>query len=144
MWFIMDGMLAIMTLLAHKPIWLPISYVIGAGSMTITLAIKARWVWTRREILSAIAAAISAFVWQTHGAEIGVVAGVAALTAAGIPVFMDMVDKPVRDTFPAWAITTVGCIFTLIASDWTFVGTIVAWGGIAYNGSLALVVLRDK
>lgn len=143
MWFAIDVLLFVTTLLAGKPIWLPLSYMIGAGTVAIAMFARGKWVWSYRETLCAVATVMAAYYWQTHGAAAGVFAGVIALTAAGIPVFLDMLRNPVRATFPLWALTAVGCIFTLLGSDWTVTGTVLAWGGLTFNGFLALYVLRD-
>jgi hypothetical protein len=143
MWFALDALLFVTTLLAGKPIWLPLSYVIGAGLIAIAMFVRGKWSWTYRETLCAIATAVATYYWLALGPDAGVFAGVVALTAAGVPVFLDMLRNPVRKTFPLWAITALGCICTLLGSDWTVTGTVLAWGGLLFNGFLAFYVLRD-
>ncbi|MFA6227498.1 MAG: hypothetical protein WC631_03430 [Candidatus Paceibacterota bacterium] len=105
---------------------------------------RGKWSWSYKETVCAVATVIAAYFWQTQGASVGVLAGVVAMTVAGTPLYIDMIREPIRGTFYVWAVTALACVLTLLASDWSFIGTILAWGGLVFNGSLALIVLRGK
>jgi len=144
MWLVLDSLVLTTTILAHKPIWLPLAYVIGCAPVTAANFIRGTWKWSKRETFSLIVASIATYLWQTNGADWGVVAGAAAMCTAGIPLYMDMIDKPDRGSFPVWAITALACVCTLIGSDGTLTGMALAIGSLLYNGSLSFVVLRVK
>ena len=142
MWFITDVQLLVMTWQAHKPIWLPLGWTVGALLVAISLLRDGKWRWSTKETISASCALIATIVWRTQGAEIGVVAGTVALVCGGIPLLLDMLDWPERSTFYVWFFTCVACVCTLLASDWTLVGTSLAWGSLVYNAAMCFVVRR--
>ena len=142
MWATIDTLLLVTTWQAHKAIWLPLGWSVGATLVTISLLRDGKWKWTRRETLAAICAAIATIVWQTQGAEIGVVAGSLAMTCAGVPLLLDMIKLPLPSTFSVWFFTCVACVCTLIASDWTLASAFLPCGSLIYNGSLCFIVRR--
>lgn len=144
MWTIIDVIFLFATIDADKPIWLPLAYVVGTGASLVALLVKGTWSWSYRETLSAVGATIALYVWQTVGSDWGLFACMMALLFAGTPIFIDQVKSPVRSTWPMWAATAFVCCCTLLVSDWSFAGTVVAWGGVCYNVPLTLVVLRRK
>lgn len=144
LWTVLDVMLLITTVISGKPMWLPLSYTIGATAVTALCLVRGKWSWSYKETVCAVATVIAAYFWQTQGASVGVLAGVVAMTVAGTPLYIDMIREPIRGTFYVWAVTALACVLTLLASDWSFIGTILAWGGLVFNGSLALIVLRGK
>lgn len=141
MWAIIDGLLVGSSLMAGISPWLPLAYMIGALSVTIAMHFRGKWSIGGKEVLCAICAGVTTYFWITRGASAGAVAGVIALTAAGVPIWIDMFINPVRSSWPVWAYTTLACVFTLLGSDWSFEQSLLAWGGIAFNGSLTLIVL---
>lgn len=144
MWLVLDGMILVTTYLAQKPVWLPFAYVIGCVPLTAVNLIRGKWVWSKRETFSLMLAVVAAIIWQTNGAIVGLVAGVVAMCAAGIPVLMDMVKKPDRKSFWVWMVTVFACICTLIGSDWTLAGIVLALGSLGYNSVMSALVLRDR
>ncbi len=141
-WIALDFILLATTYLAHKDIVLPLSYVIGSLPMTVANGVRGKWAWTWKETLSITVTIVATFVWLTNGAEWGVYAGVVALCAGGFPVFHDMIGKPDRESFPIWATTAFACICSLIGSDGTYTGMVLATGSLIFNGSLSVIVLR--
>ncbi|MFA6445797.1 MAG: hypothetical protein WCW14_00915 [Candidatus Paceibacterota bacterium] len=144
MWMVLDSFMLVTTIIAGKPMWLPLSYTAGATFVTIALLVRSTWVWSYKETICAIGAGVSMYVWQKWGAGMGILAGCASMTIAGIPLILDMIRDPIRKTFYVYALVVLACTCTLLGSDWTLSGTALAWGGIAFNGTLALVVLRGK
>jgi hypothetical protein len=144
MWTMLDVLLLVTTWQAHKPVWLPLGWTVGASLVTISLLRRGQWVWSNKETLSVICTAVATFVWRTQGAELGIVAGTIAMTCAGIPLLIDMVINPIRSTFHVWFVTCIACVFTLLSSDWSFAGTFLSWGSLTYNGTLSILVLRQS
>lgn len=144
MWTLIDGVILTTTWLSDKPIWLPLSYTLGAIAVTAALLARGKWRWSYRETICAIGATAATAVWLLWGSDMGVLAGVAALTIAGTPLLLDMIREPLPETWPVYALTVTACMCTLLASDWTLTGTALAWGGIAFNGLLTMIVLRGK
>lgn len=140
MWFVINSIALVTTILSGKPMYLPLSYVVGSASVTIALFMRGRWQWSYKETICAVAAAIATVVWILKGPEDGLVACVIALTAAGVPILLDMFKEPDLKTLAIWTLTSAGCIFTLLGSDWTLTGSILGWGGLAFNGSLSVLV----
>lgn len=144
MWTILDVLILGSTLAAHKPGWLPLGYTIGALLVTLATFVRGKWLWSYKETICAIGAAITSYIWFTWNADAAVFAGVCAMNIAGIPILVDLWRNPIRGTWPVWAITVVACIFTILGSDYSLTGTILAWAGIAFNGSVTLIVLFKK
>jgi hypothetical protein len=72
----------------------------------------------------------------------GLVASIVAMTAAGMPILIDNLAKPVRATFMLWLVTVIGCIISLLGSDWSFDGTVLQWSSLTYNALMAIIVIR--
>lgn len=141
MWTILDILLLGTTLANHKPGWLPGAWTLGASAVTMALFVRGKWSWSYKETICAIGAGVCAVVWLKFGALLGLVAGIAAMNTAGIPNFIDLWRNPIRGTWPVWGFTVLACLFTLLGSDWSFGGVILAASSIAYNGSIMLIVL---
>ena len=106
---------------------------------------KGKWVWTSLETWSAIGAAISMGLWLTLSPEAGVIAGVVAMTAAGMPLVLSFIKAPDRQAFWLFANVAIACGMTLIATwPWTIGGSLLSGGGILYNGYVAYLALKDK
>jgi hypothetical protein len=141
MWAVLDSLLFITTLANHKPGWLPGAWVIGSASVTFALFVRGKWSWSYKETICASCAAIATGVWLHYGAFTGLIAGIFAMNIAGVPNFIDMCRKPVRESWPVWFFTAVACLFTLLGSDWSFEGSTLAATGMIVNGALAVIVL---
>jgi len=144
MWVILDAVLLGSTIAAKQPMWLPLSYTLGAAAVTVTLFARGVWLWSWKETVCGVGALIAAYLWLNTGALAGIIAGLVAMTFAGMPIMIDMIKTPVRSTLPVWGWTVVACICTIIGSDWTWEGTLVAAGGLSYNGIMSVLVLRGK
>jgi hypothetical protein len=144
MWTILDSLLLATTLANHQPGWLPGAWTMGAGSATIALFVRGKWVWSYKETICAIGAAVCAYVWLKYGALLGLLAGIAAMNTAGIPNFIDLWKNPIRGTWPVWGFTVVACFCTLLGSDWSFGGIILAVTSMVFNGMILAVVLFKK
>ena len=144
MWAILDMLLLATTLANHQPGWLPGAWTLGACSAAFALFVRGRWVWSYKETISAIGAAICAYVWLAHGALLGLLAGIAAMNIAGVPNMIDLWRNPIRGTWPVWGFTLVACFCTLLVSDWSFSGIILAVTSMFFNGILLAVVLFKR
>jgi hypothetical protein len=144
MWDVIDAIALFITIKAGKPIWLPLSYVLGASSVIVVIIMRGKWRWTGWETSYAIAALLAIAVWLTQKSDIGLLAGAVAINIAGISIYVDMIKAPEPKTFYLWFFTAVAGVITLFGSDWTFGGTVIAWSSIIYNSSLAMVVIRKK
>lgn len=144
MWTILDVLLFVTTWQANKPVWLPLGWTVGASLVTVSLFRDGKWIWKWRETLSAVCALVATIVWRTQGAEIGVVAGTIAMTCAGTPLLIDMINTPIRSTFHVWFFTCIACVFTLLGSDWSFMAIFLPCSSLIYNGTLSILVLREK
>ncbi len=144
MWVGLDVVLLGSTIQADKPIWLPLSYTIGAVAVTTVLFLRGEWTWTWKEWLCLGGAVVAAYFWIKLGALAGIIAGLTAMSFAGMPIMIDMIKDPIRSTLPMWCVTVVACALTLLGSDWTWAGTLTAAGGISYNSIMSLLVLRGK
>lgn len=144
MWTILDVLLLVTTLANHKPGWLPGAWTLGAGSVTVALIVRGKWIWSYKETISAIGAAIATYIWLSYGAMLGLVASIAAMNIAGIPNFIDLWKNPIRGTWPVWGFTAVACFLTLLGSDWSFGGIILATTSMFFNGLLLCIVLFRK
>jgi len=80
-------------------------------------------------------------VWLHYGALLGLLAGIVAMNVAGVPNFIDMWHKPIRESWPVWGFTTVAYFCTLLGSDWSFGGIILAVSSMFFSGLLTLIVL---
>lgn len=141
MWTILDALLLVTTLANHKPGWLPGAWTLGAGSVTVALIVRGKWLWSYKETISAIGAAIATYIWLSYGAMLGLIAGVVAMNTAGIPNFIDLWKNPIRGTWPVWGFTAVACLCTLLGSDWSSGGIILAASAMFFNGLLLCIVL---
>ncbi|MEW6617038.1 MAG: hypothetical protein AB1333_01305 [Patescibacteria group bacterium] len=144
LWWIIDTTVLIVTYLSGKPIGLPLGWSLGAGFVVLMTLKSGSWMWSYKETLSAISTGIAVFIWIWLGPSSGVIAGAAAIFMSGIPIMLDMIRVPVRDTFPVWFFTALAALFTILGSDWTFVGTVVAWETIAYNVAMCFIVRRQR
>jgi len=145
MWTVLDSLLAITSFIAAPSQlgWLmPAGWVLGALLCTVATFVRGRWTWGYGESLCAVSASVAAYYWLTTGAVAGVVAGTIAMTVAGIPLLVEMTQKPVRGTFIVWLVTVLACSFMLLGSDMTLVGMFLPVGSFLYNAALALLVLR--
>ena len=144
MWTILDALLLVTTLTSHKPGWLPGAWTLGALSVTVALIVRGRWSWSYKETICAIRATIATFIWLSYGAMLGLVAGIIAMNTAGIPNFIDLWKNPIRGTWPVWGFTVVACFCTLLGSDWSFGGIILASTSMIFNGLILCTVLFRK
>ncbi len=144
MWTILDIILLITTWQAGKPVWLPLGWTIGASLITISLLRDGKWVWRKTETLSALCALVATVIWLTQGAIAGIVAGTFALNIAGIPILLDMINKPIPETFHVWFITCIACVITLFGADLTFVEIFLPMMSLLYNATMALIVISDN
>jgi hypothetical protein len=144
MWLVLELVILGSTIAAKKPIWLILSYVIGAIIVTTALFCRGTWTWSWKESLCAVFALVATYLWQNLGATVGILSGILAMTAAGIPLFLEMVFDPVKETWSMWAWTALACVFTLIGSDGTFEASGLAWSGVVFNALMIPIVLRGK
>ncbi len=144
MWTILDSLLLVTTLANAKPGWLPGAWTLGAGSVTVALIARGKWLWSYKETISAMGAAIATYIWFSYGAMLGLVAGIVAMNTAGIPNFIDQWRNPIRGTWPVWGFTIVACFCTLLGSDWSFSGVILAVSSMFFNSILLCIVLFRK
>jgi hypothetical protein len=144
MWAILDSLLLLTTLANHQPGLLTGAWTIGATMVTIALFVRGKWSWSYKETICAIGVAITACVWLNYGALVGLLAGIAAMNTAGLPIAIDLWRNPVRGTWPVWGFTTIACLCTLLGSDWSFAGIILPCTSMFFNGLLTWVVLFKK
>jgi len=142
MWSILDVLLLVNTIRNGQPIWLPFGWVLGATTASVALAIRGSWNWTWRESLSLAGATTAATVSVLMDGRFGLIASIVAMTIAGAPLLVDNLKNPVRQTFMLWFVTVIGCVLSLVGSDWSFDGTVLPWSSLAYNGAMAIIVLR--
>jgi hypothetical protein len=143
MWFILDCLLLVVTFLGGKPIWLPLAYAAGCGPVMVVNFFRGKLVWSWwREGLALGAASVATYIWLSSGADWGIISGAAAMTIAGIPLYVNLAKKPDRSSFWMWFLTAFACVCTAIGSDWSVTGLALAVGSFAYNSTLSVVVLR--
>ncbi len=142
MWTILDSLLLVNTVRNGQPVWLPLGWVLGAGSVTIALRIRGKWAWTGRETLALVGATIATIVSMLASGRWGLVASTTAMLTASIPVTSDNLKSPVRATFMIWFTTVIACAISLLGSDWSFDGTFLQWSSLIYNGAMSIIVLR--
>lgn len=142
MWTILDVLLLFNTIRNGQPVWLPLGWTVGAGAATIALGIRGIWQWTWRESLSLICATVATIISVLLNGSWGLVASIAAMIAAGTPILIDNIRNPIRETFMIWFVTVVGCVLSLLGSDWSFDGTILPTSSLVYNGAMSIIVLR--
>lgn len=144
LWWIIDTVVFITTYLSEKPFGLPLGWSLGAFLVVLTIFKRGTWKWSYKETICTIVALITVCIWILLGPEAGVITGAAAIFISGIPIMVDMIRVPVRDTFPVWAFTALAASLTILGSDWTFVGTIVAGETIVYNVAMCFIVRRQR
>ena len=145
MWVILDAVILGSTIATHKPCALALSYVAGASFVFIVHIKKGKWVWTYVETISAGGTAVSTILWFTLSPEAGVIAGIVAMTAAGMPMLLSFAKAPDRQAFWLFANVTIACAMTLIATwPWTIGGSLLSGGGLLYNGLVAYLATRDQ
>jgi len=142
MWALLDCLLLINTIRNGQPIWLPFGWVVGATVTSIALGIRGTWHWTRRETFSLACATIAATVSVLMSGRGGLVASVIAMIAAGMPILIDNLTRPVKATFMLWLVTVISCVISLLGSDWSFDGTVLQWSSLTYNVLMAAIVIR--
>lgn len=145
MWVILDVVILGSTLATGKPFALALSYVAGAAFVLVVHLKKGTWTWTYVETISAVGATVSTILWQTLSPEAGVIAGVVAMTAAGMPMLLFFYRHPDRQAFWVFMNVTIACTMTLIATwPWTIGGSLLCGGGLLYNGFMAYLAFQDK
>ena len=145
MWFSLDIILLACTIATGKPYRLILSYTIGSLIVLIVHCNRGKWMWTHIETLSAVGVAVTAVLWQTLSPELGVIAGVSAMTIAGIPMTIHLWEHPDRGAFWMFTNTLIACTLTLIGTwPWSIGGSLLPGGVIFFNGLLAWIVLRDN
>lgn len=142
MWTVLDGILAAATAKAGKPIWLPLGFVVGAAAVSLSLLIRGRWQWSKRDSFCALCAACAAAVWLTQPGVYGVVAGVLAMYAASMPLTIDLVRAPIWGMRTMFAVTALGSFFSLLGSDGTLAGSLFPTTSVLYNSTMAWIVSR--
>lgn len=142
MWTVLDVLLVVNTIRANQSIWLPLGFLVGATLVTGAQFARGKWIWTQRETLAAVCAAVAfAFTFVTTGA-VALFASVVAMTSAGIPILIDNVRTPVRETFGLWFATVVGCVMTYYGFERTEHSWILPLCSGTYNGIMSILVLR--
>jgi hypothetical protein len=117
MWTVLDVIILASTLFAHQPGWLAGAYVVGATAVTAAMFARGKWLWSYKETICAVGAGITTYVWFHWTSSMAVLAGVCAMTVAGMPIWIDMWKNPIKGTWPVWTFTVVACICTLLGSD---------------------------
>jgi hypothetical protein len=64
------------------------------------------------------------------------------MTFAGLPMLIDNLFVPVRAMFMLWSVTVVGCLLSIMGADGSPDSTLLPWCSLAYNGAMAIIVLR--
>ena len=145
MWVILDTVVLGSTAASGKSIALAASYVAGASMVFAAHLKHGKWVWTWVETLSAIGATVAAILWQTLSPEAGVIAGIVAMTAAGVPILVFFCKSPDRGAAAMFGVTTFACLITLLASlPWSIGGCLLSAGGFVYNGLMSSLAIRDR
>lgn len=143
MWTVLDALLFAITWKAGKPIWLPLGWTTGAFLVTVALwRSGGKWEWEKEETLSLACTTVATWIWLTHDARLGIIAGTAALIIAGFPLMINLIRMPVPSTFPVWFFTAVACTCTIIGSDRTLEGVFLASGSLTFNIALCIIVKR--
>lgn len=143
MWLVLDVLLFVGAIVAKKSIWLPLSYVLGASVVFLTLLMRGSWEWGWKENVCAVSGA-TAMVIGYFSPGIAILMMVVTMSVTGMPLLLNMAKHPVPGSFPLWATVVVACVLTLLGSDWSFEGTTLAWGGIAYNGTVAVLSILPQ
>ncbi|MEI6058108.1 MAG: hypothetical protein WCQ60_04020 [bacterium] len=144
MWTILDAIILGSTYMAGKSIWLALGYTVGAFAVTTAAIVRGKWLWSYKETICAISAAIAMYISFKWGARCGVFASVIAMNVAGLPMMVDQWHNPIRESAPVWVITVLACIFTLLGSEISWTSMILAGAGVVYNGSMAAIVLLKE
>ncbi len=142
MWTALDILLVVNTVRSGEPIWLPLGFTVGALLVTVAQWRHGTWKWTGRETLAAICAAIAITISLLNRGPVALLASVLAMTSAGLPITMDNLRSPVRETFGLWFSTVLGCTMTYYGSDQTENSWILPLLSGVYNGFMAILVLR--
>ena len=143
MWLILDVLVVLTTYAAHKPIWLPLGWTVGTAFVTWALFLQGTWKWTLSDTICAVGAVVSAVIWLTVGTTYAIIAEATSLIVAGGPLVLETAQKPSREGMPMWSINAVACAFTLLGSDWTLGGSLVAAGSGSYSLVMIYLMLRD-
>lgn len=139
MWTVLDAILLVTTIASGKAPWLPLGWTIGATLVTIACFVRGTWTWSYKETISAIGSGISIYLSYKWGHFAGLLGAIFAMNIAGIPITVDMWRNPVRESTPVWVFTVVACLFTLLGSDWSKAGIVLALSSMAYNGAMAII-----
>lgn len=119
------------------------SYVAGSVLVLAAHVSRAPWKWTRVETAAGIGTAVSMILRQTLSPEWAVVAGVAALWFAGVPLYVGLWHAPERKLAWLFVASAVSCLLVLIGTwPWTVGGSLLPGSGLAYNLLGLYVVLR--
>jgi len=142
MWSFLDLLLLLNTIRNGQPIWLPFGWVLGAITTTVILCKRGTWQWTWRETLALVCASNAATISCLKDGHWGIIASIAAMTFAGLPMLIDNLFVPVRAMFMLWSVTVVGCLLSIMGADGSPDSTLLPWCSLAYNGAMAIIVLR--
>lgn len=143
MWTILDIVITFATAATGKPIWLPLGYTIGASSILLVHLFKGAWKWTYVETLCLIGATVATYLWQTISGNAGVVAGVAAMYIAGLPMVFMMWRGADRKLYQLFAWCAVASFLTVLGTlPWTIGGSLLGTGGTVFNGLVAYRIKR--
>lgn len=145
MWVILDSVILCSSITTGQPYALALSYTLGAAAVLFVHLKLGTWTWTRVETLSAIGAVIATVLWQMLSPEYGVIAGVTAMTLAGIPLMCGLWKQPDSRSFWMFCNTAIACFLTLLGTwPWTIGGSLLPVAGMIYNVLAAFLTIRDK
>ncbi len=142
MWVVLDIIVLASTIVTNEPFALALSYTLGASAVLLVHFTRGSWKWTWVETVCAIGTIISVILWQTLSANYAVIAGVAAMSISGGPLIRTLWNEPNSESFSVFALTTVACFITLLATwPWSIGGSLLAGAGMIYNGMLAWLTI---
>lgn len=144
MWFVMDVVIMINTIIVKEPYLLALGFTIGAGSVFLVHLKKGTWKWTGVETFSVAAATTAFLAGQVFGGNFGIVIGTTAMVLAGMPALLDLHKRPERTALPVFAYSSVAGFLTLLGTlPWSLGASLFPTTSFIWN-ALVVWLIRPR
>lgn len=108
LWALLDGLAAASIMYQHGSYLLPLSYVVGASAVALSVLKTKDFSWTWVETMTALLVVVCIVIWAASGAYFATIASTSAVMIASIPLIVECYKKPEENPF------------------WTYVGFFIA------------------
>lgn len=122
LWALLDGIAAASIMDQHGSYLLPLSYVVGATAVSLSILKSKNFAWTWFETMVTFLVVACIIVWATSGAYIATIASTTAVMIASIPLIGECYREPEKNPFGTYlGFFVANALGTMGGKEWSIV-----------------------